>query len=131
MYDEAIFAMKAKAHELGIEGAGGIVLVKEGAFTEGVVMPALFAVGEFTRGPKNGDDGANYLAVALSKFAEMMDTNMHSGLAPNRPVKKGEFGYRGGLVHFFRNGWLIKAFFSGGSAEQDCEVAIEGIKALI
>jgi uncharacterized protein GlcG (DUF336 family) len=71
------------------------------------------------------DGTANFLAIANSKAAEMADTYKDSGSSPRKPML-GEFGYQGGVVKKVNSGYIL-AVFSGGSGEQDAEVANEGL----
>jgi hypothetical protein len=68
---------------------------------------------------------ANFLAIAISKAAEMTDTHKDSGSGIRAPMK-GEFGYKGGIIKNVKSGYIL-AVFSGGSSEQDYEAAKTGL----
>lgn len=115
--------IRRKAEEMGLRGVGGALVVVDG---ETVWNPTLVVVKDFQRGPDpergEGDTGSNYAAVAFSKLAEMLDTDNDSGTTVGRDVKKGEFGYRGGVM--LREGKIrMLTFFSGGTADEDVEVS--------
>ena len=71
---------------------------------------------------------ANLLGVAYTKASEMADTHLDSG-SGIREVFNGELGYKGGLIKKVKSGYLLSAF-SGGSGEQDLEVAKVGLEWL-
>jgi hypothetical protein len=68
------------------------------------------------------------LGIAYTKAAEMADTLAHSG-GGVRPPKKGEYGWRGGLVKKVKGGFLFAAF-SGGPSSDDLKVSRAGLKVL-
>jgi hypothetical protein len=73
-------------------------------------------------------DKANLLAIACTKAAEMADTHLDSGSGV-REIYSGELGYKGGLIKKVNSGYIL-AVFSGGSGEQDLEVAKIGLDKL-
>jgi hypothetical protein len=74
------------------------------------------------------NDKVNYLSIASSKAAEMAETHLNSGSGIRGP-KMGEFGYKGGLIRKVKSGYIL-AVFSGGSSEQDVDVATKGLELL-
>ena len=75
------------------------------------------------------NEKANFLGIASSKASEMADTHLDSGSGV-RGIKSGENGYKGGIIRKVNSGYLIAAF-SGGSGQQDVEVAKAGLDWLI
>jgi len=78
--------------------------------------------------PTEKNHGANLLAIAYSKAAEMAETLKASGNA-GRPPMTGETGWQGGLIKKGRTGYLIAAF-SGGPSESDLKVSQAGLEVL-
>ncbi|HCY41689.1 MAG TPA: hypothetical protein DHV48_10090 [Prolixibacteraceae bacterium] len=70
-------------------------------------------------------ESANLLGIAYTKASEMADTHKDSGSGV-RKVLSGELGYQGGLIRKVNSGYIL-AVFSGGSGEQDLEVAKIGL----
>jgi hypothetical protein len=70
----------------------------------------------------------NYLAVALSKIAEMCDTLADSG-SPSRNEVQGEFGYEGGTIRQAGDKFYVSAF-SGAKGEEDLVIAKFGIEII-
>ena len=68
---------------------------------------------------------SNLLGIAYTKASEMADTHRDSG-SKIREIYSGELGYQGGLIKKVNSGYLL-AVFSGGSGEQDLEVAKIGL----
>ena len=68
---------------------------------------------------------ANLAAIAYSKAAEMAVTLQDSGNEERKAIT-GEFGYQGGVLVKVKGGYLI-ASFSGGTGQEDADVAKEGI----
>lgn len=76
----------------------------------------------------SGDKGTNYFGVAMGKLAMMMATGENSSaMGGNIPV--GEMPYRGGLVRF-EGKYRIYVGFSGGTEDQDVEIAQMGMEVL-
>ena len=61
------------------------------------------------------DRGANFLAVAYSKAAEMADTHRNSGSRDGEPLH-GEFGYQGGVLGEVSVGYILAVFSAKGVA---------------
>ena len=76
-----------------------------------------------------GDAGTNYFGVAMMKLAVMMAYQVNSGVM-RLEVKKGEVSYRGGLMRYFGGLWIYVGF-SGGTEEQDVEIAKVGLSVLL
>jgi hypothetical protein len=78
--------------------------------------------------PTEKNQGANLLAIAYSKAAEMAETLKDSGSA-GRPPMTGETGWQGGLIKKGKSGYLIAAF-GGGPSESDLKVSQAGLEVL-
>jgi hypothetical protein len=124
--DTALQAMTKRAEELKIKG---VALV---AYIEGDTVKSwsskMIVVGSLKNPPSEKDRGANLLAIAYTKAAEMADTLKDSGHA-GRPPMTGETGWQGGLIKKVKNGYLIAAF-SGGPSESDLKVSQAGLDVL-
>jgi hypothetical protein len=88
----------------------------------------MLVVGALKNAPNEKNKGANLLAIAYTKAAEMADTLKDSGHA-GRPPMTGETGWQGGLIKKSKTGFLVAAF-SGGPAEADVKVSQAGLEAL-
>jgi hypothetical protein len=124
--DQALLAMRKRAGELKI---GGVAVV---AYFEGDSIQSwsskMIVVGRMKDEPAQNDKGANLLAIAYSKAAEMADTLKDSG-SHVRPPLTGEFGWSGGVIARGKNGYVIAAF-SGGKDNDDVSVSSAGIAEL-
>lgn len=122
----ALLAMSKRAEELNIKG---VALV---AYVEGESVKAwsskMVVVGSMKNAPTEKNKGANLLAIAYTKAAEMADTLKDSGQA-GRPPMTGETGWQGGLIQKGKSGYVIAAF-SGGPAELDVKVSQAGLDVL-
>jgi len=129
----AIAAMFSKAREIGSRGVAlACIMPAKSAGQSGQQMnPSIIIVDRFQREPysDSGDNGTNYLAVVMSKFAEMMDTHQNSGTTMGLTPKKGELNLIGGIVEKSGDS-LIFAAFSGGAPNDDVAVAWAGIEEL-
>lgn len=118
--DKCLALIEQAAQKISIKG---VVVI---AFIPGDVTKSWISkmkvVGALT------DGMANFLAIANSKAAEMADTYKDSGSGLRKPML-GEFGYQGGIVKKVNSGYIL-AVFSGGTGEQDVEVANEGLDLL-
>jgi hypothetical protein len=74
------------------------------------------------------NETVNFLSVAYSKAGEMIDTLKNSGNAGRAPLL-GEFGFLGGLIEKYENGYLV-AVFSGATGEEDTLIAQAGLQEL-
>ena len=134
----ALAAMVGKAKKLGVSGVAvvQVILPPEEGEDEGSLVvwdPLAVVVGRFYREADpdkgEGDTGANYYNVAFSKLGEQLETTLPSGTA-GRPPRKGEFGYRGGEVYVLEDGTELHATFSGGTEDQDVQIATAGMEKL-
>jgi hypothetical protein len=115
--DQSLTLIEQAAEKISIKGVA-IVAFIPGDFTV-TWISKMKVVGNLTH------DKANLLAIASTKAAEMADTHLDSGSGV-REIYSGELGYKGGLIKKVNSGYLL-AVFSGGSGEQDLEVAKIGL----
>lgn len=124
--NQALLAMRKRAVELKV---GGVAVV---AYFEGDSIQSwsskMIVVGRMKDEPAQNDKGANLLAIAYSKAAEMADTLKDSG-SHVRPPLTGEFGWHGGVIARGKNGYVIAAF-SGGKDADDVSISSAGIAEL-
>jgi hypothetical protein len=118
--DKCLTLIEQSAHKLSIKGVAVIAFIP-GDATESWISK-MKVVGNLTTGT------ANLLAIANSKASEMADTHLDSGSRVRVP-KLGEFGYQGGVIKKVNSGYII-AVFSGGSGQEDLEVAKKGLDLL-
>lgn len=118
--DQCLALIEQAAQKISIKGVAII------AFIPGDVTASWISkmkvVGNLTSG------NANLLGIAYSKASEMADTHLDSGSGV-RGILSGELGYKGGLIKKVKSGYIL-AIFSGGSGEQDLEVAKIGLEWL-
>jgi hypothetical protein len=133
-----IDAMAQKARELGVRGVAGVYQFILHHLYQVEAPIYVKVIGRFQRDANKvveGDTGVNYMGMATMKFAQMLSTLQNSGPIEGRPLKRGEIDYKGGLVHIFDektpNPLVLMVFFSGGSEDQDVEIAKAGISAAI
>jgi hypothetical protein len=81
----------------------------------------MLVVGKMEDAPTEKNHGANLLAIAYSKAAEIAETSKDSGNA-GRPPMTGETGWQGGLIKKGKAGYPTVAF-SGGPSEYDLKVS--------
>ena len=124
--DSALIAMTKRAEELKIKGAAVVAYI-EGDTTKSW-SSKMVVVGAMKDAPTEKNHGANLLAIAYSKAAEMAETLKDSGSA-GRPPMTGETGWQGGLIKKGKTGYLIAAF-SGGPSESDLKVSQAGLEVL-
>jgi hypothetical protein len=124
--DSALMAMTKRAEELKIKGAAVVAYI-EGDTTKSW-SSKMVVVGAMKDAPTEKNHGANLLAIAYSKAAEMAETLKDSGNA-SRPPMTGETGWQGGLIKRGKTGYLIAAF-SGGPSESDLKVSQAGLEVL-
>lgn len=122
-----LMKMEATALMLGItKGVAAISIDSENGALGPIYTRAV--KGHIQRGKRSEDDPAtNYLGVALEKIAVMKATSMNSGVF--QKVKNGETKYRGGLVQVV-GCYTVYVAFSGGTEDQDVEVAKIAMKSL-
>jgi hypothetical protein len=115
--DKCLALIEHAAQKISIKGVAVIAFIP-GDVTKSWISK-MKVVGALTNGT------ANFLAIANSKAAEMADTYQDSGSGLREPML-GEFGYQGGIGKKVDSGYILSVF-SGGSGEQDVEVANEGL----
>jgi hypothetical protein len=123
---EALRAVREKAEQLHVGGVA-VIACFEGSGLRSWASKML-VVDRYKDAPSAGNAGANLLAIAYAKAAEMADTLKDSGHA-GRPILTGEVGWQGGVVRAWNGGYLIVAF-SGGKSEDDVQVSKAGILAM-
>lgn len=121
--DAALLAMTQRADELKIKGVAVVAFI-EGDSTK-AWSSKMAVVGTMKNAPTEKNRGANLLAIAYSKAAEMAETFKNSGNA-GRPPMTGETGWEGGLIKKGKTGYVIAAF-SGGPSESDVKVSRAGL----
>jgi len=119
--DKSLALIEQAAQKISIKGVA-IVAFIPGEATDSWTSK-MKVVGHLT----NNKD--NLLGIASAKAAEMAATHQDSGSGV-RETYSGELGYKGGLIKKVKSGYLIAAF-SGGSSEQDLEVAKIGLDWLL
>ena len=121
--DAALLAMTKRAEELRIKGVAVVAYIRGDTVQSWSSKMAV--VGSLKNAPTDKDRGANLLAIAYSKAAEMAETLKDSGSGV-RPPMTGETGWQGGLIKKGKTGYLIAAF-SGGPSEADVKVSRAGL----
>jgi hypothetical protein len=119
--DQSLALIEQAAQKLSIKGVAIIAFIP-GHVTESWTSK-MNVVGNLTT------ESANLLGIASTKASEMADTHLDSGSGV-RKILSGELGYKGGLIKKVNSGYIL-AVFSGGSSEQDLEVAKIGLDWLI
>lgn len=117
---KSLALIEQAAQKLSIKGVAIIAFIP-GDVTESWISK-MKVVGNLTT------ESANLLGIASTKAAEMADTHLDSGSGV-RKILSGELGYKGGLIKKINSGYIL-AVFSGGSGEQDLEVAKTGLNWL-
>jgi hypothetical protein len=129
--DMAVLEIGKRAKELGITGVA-VALIR--GMESKIFTPTFLVVEKPWRDPDpsrgEDDSGTNYLAVAWSKIAQMLDTLSMSGPVRGRKPKLGEFDLPGGCVSFGNNDFILLTSFSGGTLEQDIKAARPGLQVL-
>lgn len=115
--DQCLALIEQAAQKISIKGVA-VVAYMPGEITE-TWISKMRVVGNLTSGK------ANLLGIANTKASEMADTHLDSG-SKIREIYNGELGYQGGLIKKVKSGYIL-AVFSGGSGEQDLEVAKIGL----
>jgi uncharacterized protein GlcG (DUF336 family) len=115
--DECLAIIEKAARKLSITGAAMIAYIP-GDVSESWISK-MKAVGSLA----NKD--ANFLAIAYAKASEMAVTHEDSGNGERKDIT-GEFGWQGGVIIKVESGYLVGAF-SGGTGQQDADVAKEGL----
>ena len=70
----------------------------------------------------------NLASIAYSKISEMAVTLQDSGMEERKDIR-GEYGYQGGIIKKVEAGYLL-ACFSGGTGQEDYDVAKVGVEKL-
>jgi hypothetical protein len=126
----ALDAMQKKAGELGVRGVAALLVLPKGEEMKDLT-PQMRVCGRYARAfdlTRGSDDkGSNYLGIAFSKIAEMIRTQQPSGVVL-RP-RTGELGFEGGLFSI-KGEYTAYASFSGGTSQEDVQVALAGLNAL-
>jgi len=115
--DQSLALIEQAAQKISIKGVAIVAFIPNDATVTWISK--MKVVGNLTH------DKANLLAIASTKAAEMADTHLDSGSGV-REIYSGELGYKGGLIKKVSSGYIL-AVFSGGSGEQDLEVAKVGL----
>ncbi len=132
LQNEALETMVQKAMEIGVHRGVAFVLVKSKRAPSGIVQFKVVnnVLVRRARTDDSNDVGTNYFGIAMEKLAIMMALGIDSGLVKNH-IKKGEVPYRGGLIRFEdKMGYVIYVGFSGGTEDQDVEIATIGMQKL-
>lgn len=116
--DKSLDLIDQAAKKISIKGVAIVAFIPEGEPSTSWISK-MKVVGHLADG-KN-----NLLGIAYTKASEMADTHLDSGSGV-RPVYSGELGYKGGLIKKVNSGYIL-AVFSGGSSDQDLEVAKIGL----
>ena len=124
--DRALRAMTKRAEELQIKGVAVVAYIPGDTVT--AWSSKMTVVGALKHAPSEKNRGANLLAIAYTKAAEMAETLKNTGSA-GRPPMTGETGWQGGLIRKGKAGYLIAAF-SGGPSEADVKVSSAGLEVL-
>jgi hypothetical protein len=124
--EQSLLAMRQRAEALHANGVA-VVAWLSGENATGWTSK-MCVVGKLKNDPSASDPGANLLAIAYAKAAEMADTLKDSGSGV-RPPMKGEFGWRGGVIRKAKTGYIIAAF-SGASSEDDVAISQAGLEVL-
>ena len=115
--DECLAIIEKAAQKLSITGAAMI------AFITGDVSETWISKMKVMGSLANNE--ANFLAIAYAKASEMAVTHEDSGNGDRKDIT-GEFGWQGGVIIKVDGGYLVGAF-SGGTGQQDADVAKEGL----
>jgi uncharacterized protein GlcG (DUF336 family) len=118
--DECLAVIEKAAQKLDITGAAMIAFIP-GDVSESWISK-MKVIGRLA------NDDANFLAIAYAKASEMAVTHKDSGNGERKDIT-GEFGWQGGVIIKVDSGYLVGAF-SGGTGQQDADVAKEGLEWL-
>ena len=119
--DQCLSHIEQSAQKISIKGVAIVAFIPSDTTVSWISK--MKVVGNLTH------DKANLLAIASTKAAEMADTHQDSG-SGIREIYSGELGYKGGMIKKVSSGYIL-AVFSGGSGEQDLEVAKIGLDWLV
>jgi len=127
-FDAMISAMEQHAKKLGVKGVIVVASMDSAGFSWMSRMKAVGANKVLADDPKKSEyPGWNFIGIAYSKAAEMADTRLNSGSNVRQPYQ-GEYGFQGGVIKQAKSGYVL-VVFSGGTSEQDLEIANVGIGA--
>lgn len=115
--DECLSIIEKAAQKLSITGAAMIAFIP-GDVSESWISK-MKVIGRLA------NDEANFLAIAYAKASEMAVTHKDSGNGERKDIT-GEFGWQGGVIIKVDSGYLVGTF-SGGTGQQDADVAKEGL----
>lgn len=115
--DECLAIIEKAAQKLAITGAAMIAFIP-GDVSESWISK-MKVIGRLA------NDDANFLAIAYAKASEMAVTHKDSGNGERKDIT-GEFGWQGGVIIKVDSGYIVSAF-SGGTGQQDADVAKEGL----
>ena len=118
--DECLAIIEKAAQKLAITGAAMIAFIP-GDVSESWISK-MKVIGRLA------NDDANFLAIAYAKASEMAVTHKDSGNGEREDIT-GEFGWQGGVIIKVDSGYIVGAF-SGGTGQQDADVAKEGLNWL-
>ena len=126
----ALIGMIKTAEYLGVEKGVAFILAQKKDDESGNVHFRVVnkKIIRLPRIDGSGDKGTNYFGVAMGKLAMMMATEQNSG-PMGGSIPTGEMPYRGGLVKF-EGRYRIFVGFSGGTEDQDVEIARTGMAML-
>ena len=118
--DECLAIIEKAAQKLAITGAAMIAFIP-GDVSESWISK-MKVIGRLA------NDDANFLAIAYAKASVMAVTHIDSGNGERKDIT-GEFGWQGGVIIKVDSGYIVGAF-SGGTGQQDADVAKEGLNWL-
>jgi len=123
--EQALNTMQAHAETIGVRGAAVTGYLKDKNSIDWTVDMRL--IGAMKTVNTEGK-GYNFAGVVFQKASETMDTHQDSG-SKVRPLLNGECGWAGSLISPVGDGFVLAAF-SGGTSDQDVEIAGKGLQAL-
>lgn len=125
MLTAALDIMQRHAEALGVHGAAVAAYLEDRETLDWQVDLRIVEVMKVI----NADGkGYNFVGVVFQKACEAMDTHQNSG-SKVRPTLAGECGWAGSLTEEVGKGYVLTAF-SGGTSDQDVEIAAQGLAYL-
>ena len=115
--------MQQHAVSLGVQGAAVAGYLEDGNTLNWHVDLCIVGAMKTVNGEGKG---FNFVGVAFQKACEAMDTHQNSG-SKVRPTLSGECGWPGSVIAEANGGFVLTAF-SGGTSEQDVEIAAKGLE---
>jgi hypothetical protein len=129
--NKSLEAMHSEAVQIGLrKGVAFVVVWPFFSATPRVAFTIVQTISRESDPDKEGDSGTNYFGIAMSKLAYMLSTREDSG-SKVREIRNGEVSYRGGLTVTTQEGTSIYAGYSGGTEDQDVQIAIKGLNTII